>query len=220
MIALPLLIETPILLRVKVQADVRLQTSVAIQMDAVSKAGGPLGHATVRMVTAQRVKKIEPKQVTWSVFNPEVDVKAVGALEKVGPNFLRMKGFQFERVVDDRGATLKVMSQGVSVADSGGDIVLPEKPVSTGDTWKGDVSINNHRVHVIYRFDGAKILDNRPAYKITRTIAPNQPYRDVQPMEIFISAGDGLVLRSSGKLAVTLAEATITIEHKIQRLGK
>lgn len=219
MIVLPLLIETPVLLRIKVQPDVRLQTSVAIQMDAVGKSGGPLGHATVRMVTAQRVKKIEPKQVTWSIFNPEVEVKAVGALERVGPNFLRMKGFHFDRVVDDRGATIKVMSQGVSVADGGGDVVLPEKAVSTGDTWKGDVSINNHTVHVIYRFDGATSLDKRPAFKITRTIAPDQSYRDVQPMEIFVAQADGLILRSSGKLAVSLAEATITIEHKIQRLG-
>ena len=165
----------------------------------------------VKQLRSFRCTKVEGDKSTWITKMEKITAVGTGSMGLQGDMMMRNQQGQSETFT--RNLQNIYSDQSFSGAL---DVVFPNRPVSKGDQWRGEVNLQGMKALMIHTFEGSQKVDGKDTFLISSE--PEHPgITMLKPIRIWIEQSTGWPIKGEGAFAVTTLEnykATTTVSLK------
>lgn len=183
-------VDKPVLLRHKLDPGATWSGSIS----------SSIGESTSRSITLSG--RIEGKCVTKTTDRARYRVEFRGDVRVNGTG--HPQAFVIESLKDLRGNVISETIDGLPIDAEGrayvSDLILPENPVKSGDTWESKITAAPINAKITYRFVGRVLYKQTDAYAIEGSVNPGELWTDDPGYRFIVDAKTLRTLRLIGGL--------------------
>ena len=191
---------------------IELSLSSHYEIEA-GEASGPIQHEELKMdqLNSLECTEVSGETSTWKVKSESITASGTGSMQGQAARLKQTQG-EVEMVIRDK-QNRRTDKKPSNVFEP----VFPNRPVSVGDQWRGEVVIQGAKAILTYRFEGIEMVDGIETAKISGSPQDSPGVKMTKPFRIWIESSTGWPIKGEGEFDVAAPGYRVVATIKLTR---
>jgi hypothetical protein len=208
----------PVQLQLAVEPNQEFRYRMTMSADAQAAEPGQAAPPTMPTSTIDMVTRVESVANDRVTMHTNIVDMRMGEIEL--PPEVRQQITQMRQIIvmDRRGQIVESRTEGGppgmgDEATPQATVVLPDRPVTVGDTWTGQFALGGERQEVTYTLRGVEMVDGREVALVETTLPQQEGVQFDGPVRVWIDTATGMTYRMEATAVQQGQRMTIRMEQ-------